>query len=133
MEENKFDAYEKVLVRDNEYDKWLPTLFGYSDKSDMPYNCLGIWYRYCIPYKGNEYLKGKTDSPKEDLPIDTPVMASENAIYWGNAWYAGNNGVYELSKKVETRKITNGYKYIIPVDKFDFNDPENSLKYNIVK
>lgn len=61
----EFKPFEKVLVRDDTNKEWSIDLFSYYDKEDknFPYVCMYIHYRYCIPYKGNEYLLGTKDSP----------------------------------------------------------------------
>lgn len=62
FDESKFVAYEtRVLVRDLECDKWIPTIYGYKEVSTLPYVTLSGYYKYCIPYKGNEHLMGKAD------------------------------------------------------------------------
>lgn len=78
---NKFDITtlvpfeSRVLVRDNNQQKWFPAMWGYydCDSQDYPYKLVGsttryrISYegkdaaRYCIPYEGNEHLLGTTD------------------------------------------------------------------------
>lgn len=51
--------FDKVLVRDDKEDQWSANIFNYQVR-DMFY-CLGEGYwRYCIPYKGNEHLLGTT-------------------------------------------------------------------------
>ena len=65
---NKFDINtlvpfeSKVLVRDNELQKWFPAIWGFydSDSQDYQYKLVGVIARYCIPYEGNEHLLGKT-------------------------------------------------------------------------
>lgn len=61
----EFKPFEKVLVRDNTNKEWSIELFSYYDEKDknFPYVCMYIRYCYCIPYEGNEYLLGTTDSP----------------------------------------------------------------------
>lgn len=69
---NKFDIttlvpFEtKVLVRDNESQIWRPAIWGYYAENCGNYfqNYLygvvgGSCWRYCIPYEGNENLRGK--------------------------------------------------------------------------
>ena len=69
------------------------------------------------------------------IPIDTPVMVNHIELVdndlgsWKVAYYKGNNTV---SFYKDSRIITE-YTVIISTDKFDFRNPENSLKYNIVK
>lgn len=61
----EFKPFEKVLVRDDTNKEWSIDLFSYYDEKDenFPYVCMYIRYCYCIPYEGNEYLLGTTDSP----------------------------------------------------------------------
>lgn len=68
---NKFDIstlvpFEtKVLVRDHETQIWKPAIFGlYIDDCRETYKYFvvgGTFYKYLIPYEGNEHLRGKTD------------------------------------------------------------------------
>ena len=55
----------KVLVRDHKNLIWKPAIFGdYINNPDesYPYIVLGgSFYKYLIPYEGNEHLRGKTD------------------------------------------------------------------------
>lgn len=70
--------------------------------------------------------------PKPDLPIDTPVMAT-NSIYegWFLRYYAGNGKVYFGGDKSANCTECLHWRYIIPFDKFDPNDIEGSIeKYN---
>lgn len=57
-----FKPFDKVLVRDNNEQKWIINLFSHYDKDDSyKYFCLKACYKQCIFYKGNEYLLGTTD------------------------------------------------------------------------
>ena len=66
---NKFDIitlkpFDKVLVRQDEYSFWLPSIFGfYNEESTRnPFICSnGHAYKYCVPYEKNEHLLGTTD------------------------------------------------------------------------
>lgn len=50
----------RVLARDCESGKWYPGIWGYYDNdSSYPYKLIGCIARYCIPYEGNEHLRGK--------------------------------------------------------------------------
>lgn len=53
----------KVLVRHNKTSIWMPAIFGgYMDKLSHSYYAVGgTWWEYCIPYEGNEHLRGTTD------------------------------------------------------------------------
>ena len=63
---NKFDINtlvpfeNRVLVRDNNLQKWSPAMWGYydSDSQYCPYKLVGSAARYCIPYEGNQHLLG---------------------------------------------------------------------------
>lgn len=65
---NKFDittlkAFEsRVLVRDYDNRMWIPTFLGkrLADYSNCRYLTTNGFYRYCIPYEGNEHLLGTT-------------------------------------------------------------------------
>lgn len=76
------------------------------------------------------------EKKEEDLPIDTPVMCS-NSIQGKDDWfvryYAGDGKTWwNLGKSCnEKRKVD--WKCIIPFDKFNPNDIEESLKHNVVK
>lgn len=51
--------FDKVLVRNDKEDPWSANIFSYQVR-DM-YYCLGEdYWRYCIPYIGNESLLGTT-------------------------------------------------------------------------
>lgn len=59
----KFKPFDKVLVRDDVNNKWVPSIFlCYEDEvdKDFPYVCLNGRFGYCIPYKGNEHALGTT-------------------------------------------------------------------------
>ena len=65
---NTFKPFDKVLVRDDINEKWIPSIFGcYEDEvdKDFPYVCLNGRYCYCIPYEGNEHLLGTPSKPKD--------------------------------------------------------------------
>lgn len=60
-----FKPFERVLVRDDEEEEWSAQLYScFYEKAETPYECMGNFYKYCIPYEGNEHLLGTTDSPK---------------------------------------------------------------------
>ena len=68
----KFDPktlqpFDKVLVRDNDYQLWLCELFARID-TDSPYTIVGLClsYKYCIPYnEETKHLIGTTDDCPE--------------------------------------------------------------------
>lgn len=61
IEEIKFKAFDKVLVRDNYKNPWLASLFSNYNNNSTTYKftCINNGsYKYCIPYEGNEHLVG---------------------------------------------------------------------------
>ncbi len=58
----EFKPYDKVLVRDDFNAYWKTDIYlNYVENTY--YRCTTGYYRLCIPYEGNEYLLGTTDSP----------------------------------------------------------------------
>lgn len=56
--------FDKVLVRNDKEDQWSANIFSYQVRDNM-YYCLGeCYWRYCIPYEGNEHLLGTTNNVK---------------------------------------------------------------------
>ena len=56
--------FDKVLVRNDKEDQWSANIFSYQVR-DM-YHCLGeCYWRYCIPYEGNEHLLGTTNNMED--------------------------------------------------------------------
>ena len=50
--------FDKMLVRNDKEDQWSANIFSYQVRDNM-YYCLGEnYWRYCIPYEGNESLLG---------------------------------------------------------------------------
>lgn len=57
---NDLRPFDKVLVRNDKEDQWSANIFSYQVRDNM-YYCLGeCYWRYCIPYEGNEHLLGTT-------------------------------------------------------------------------
>lgn len=71
--------------------------------------------------------------PKSDLPIDTPVMVSDDLDSFWLRYYAGNKKCWDWGFKKEDNKGIVSWKHIIPFDKFNPNNIEKSLKYDICK
>lgn len=61
----EFKPFDKVLIRAKDNQTWRLGLFSHYKKDlYFPYVCVGCSaYKQCIPYEGNEYLLGTTDSP----------------------------------------------------------------------
>ena len=69
---NKFDIttlkpFDKVLVRDNNAQEWVASLFSnYNEPKKYKYICVnGSGYAQCIPYEGNEHLLGTANDCDE--------------------------------------------------------------------
>lgn len=70
---NKFDIttlkpFDKVLSRDNDFQKWGAELFSFYNKEtkDYRFQLVGaICARRCIPFEGNQHLLGTTDDCDE--------------------------------------------------------------------
>lgn len=61
----EFKPFDKVLVRYEDTDTWKADIYlDYHKEAEYYcYKCTRMNYHYCIPYEGNEYLLGTTDSP----------------------------------------------------------------------
>jgi hypothetical protein len=66
--ECEFKAFDKVLVRDNSSQKWIPDMYRHYNKDEyFPHNCFSSIYKYCIPYnEETKHLLGTTDDWKGD-------------------------------------------------------------------
>ena len=65
---NKFDIttlkpFDKVLVRNTYTDSWHVQFYQDYDENEeeYPFECTYNSWKYCIPYEGNEHLRGTTD------------------------------------------------------------------------
>ena len=58
-----FKAFDRVLVRDRNFDKWEADIF--QEYGEYVYKCFRYKWKQCIPYEGNEHLLGTTDKPKD--------------------------------------------------------------------
>lgn len=64
---SEFKAFDRVLVRDEDQERWGVHLYSHYDSynEEYAYRMVGnSGYAQCIPYEGNEHLLGTTDSPK---------------------------------------------------------------------
>ena len=57
-----FKPFDRVLVRYSDDDVWCCDFFSHID--DNGFICGGSCWNQCVPYEGNESLRGTTDSPK---------------------------------------------------------------------
>lgn len=69
---NKFDIanlkpFDKVLVRDNDTQEWVISLFSHCNGLEhYKYSCINnTGYAQCVPYEDNKHLLGKTDNCDE--------------------------------------------------------------------
>lgn len=60
---HQFQAFEKVLVRDNDCDKWRCGIFSHM-LNDGGYCCIAGAWNQCIPYESNEHLLGTINKPE---------------------------------------------------------------------
>lgn len=70
---------------------------------------------------------------KKDLPVDTPVMTSDDNINFTLRYYAGNGEVFCAGQHDDEIEGTCHYDIIIPWDKFDPKNLGESMKFNIAK
>lgn len=65
--EHELKPFQKVLVRDDKADIWKPDLFGLEDSTKEEFRYMGMvaFWKYCIPYEGNEHLLGTSRDPEE--------------------------------------------------------------------
>ena len=65
---NTLNPFDKVLVRSEEVFNWNCSLFSNIDDFDSkyPFTCLGLCYKFCIPYNDDtKHLIGTTDEAPE--------------------------------------------------------------------
>lgn len=68
MEGKKFKAFDRVLVRDKDDERWQAAFYDQylADEEKYPHHVIsGACFTQCIPYAGNEHLLGTTDSPEK--------------------------------------------------------------------
>lgn len=83
--------------------------------------------------EGKLIIKPLKVEEEEDLSIDTPCMVADELDDWHFRYYAGKKKCVLYSLKNDCSYNTYEWNYIIPFDKFNPNDIEESLKYNINK
>lgn len=67
MEGQEFKAYDRVLVRDGDDERWQAAFYDQylADEEKYPHHVIsGACFTQCIPYEGNEHLHGTTNSPE---------------------------------------------------------------------
>lgn len=71
---------------------------------------------------------------EKDLPVETPCMVgNRTSEMWGLRYYAYKGRVFMNGLKSKDEERVMKYDYIIPFDRFNPDNIEESLKYNIVK
>ena len=71
---------------------------------------------------------------KLDLPIDTPVMVTDESAFnfaWILAFYCKDDMVFINGYKSSETNSTEVWDYIVPVKDFDFNDPKSNKEKSI--
>lgn len=89
-----------------------------------------------IEEKDGTVIIRAVEKKNQDLPIDYPVMVNDRLDIdsdWKLRYYAGDGWTCECNAKKSDNTALIRWNYIIPFDKFNPNDIEESLKYNIVK
>ena len=62
--ESQFKPFEKVLVRDEESEKWRCAFYSHFEPSSIFHHIItSSAYKMCIPFEGNEHLVGTTKNP----------------------------------------------------------------------
>lgn len=65
----ELQPFDKVLVRDNEDERWKPTFFGFKNenKENYPYVTVSGYYAQCVPYnEQTKHLLGTNKTYEED-------------------------------------------------------------------
>lgn len=102
IDETEFKPFDKVLARNDEDHVWSPELYSHCNKdAEYPHRVVGggMFYKYCIPYEGNEHLAGTSINLKPKR---------WRAIV-GDIYYLINNEIevdyaYENSDSVDDRR-----------------------------
>lgn len=87
----------------------------------------------CVSENEGKIIIEPLNEKEEDLPIDTPCMTSDDRSNWFLRYYARDSKCFAFPAKSENGEHAEVWKYIIPFNKFNPNDIDESLKYNIVK
>lgn len=97
--------FQKVLVRQSPSAIWEASFFGRKSRATAPYYCLGVFYRYCIPYEGNEHLLGTKDSPEPKFKWGDKVEVSnyEGDENWTKAIFIKTNTLNNYMAIIEGR------------------------------
>lgn len=145
---SKFCGKEATIIECDEYDGTYKTSlnedFWFNDGmfEDMPSNEIlqkiaGLIRESNIGLSvkeedGNIIIKPLKEE-ENALPVDTPVMVSDNKIDWVLRFYSHKNKVFSNGLKSKDKPMIGSWRCIIPFSRFDPENIEESLKYNIVK
>ena len=86
MEGQEFNPYDRVLVRDEEQERWQAAFYDQyiTRNGKFPHHVIGgACFTQCIPYAGNEHLLGTTDRP---APKPEPWKPKNGEMYYCIAW-----------------------------------------------
>lgn len=62
---NKLKPFDRVLVRENDGQRWTGDLFLYKNDTSQSFEGVHRLWNQCIPYEGNETLLSTTEQPDE--------------------------------------------------------------------
>ena len=65
---SEFKAFDRVLVRDKDDERWQAAFYDQylADEEKYPHHVIsGACFTQCIPYEGHEHLLGTTDRPEK--------------------------------------------------------------------
>ena len=85
MNKTEFKAYDRVLVRDEDQERWQAAFYDQylTRNGHYPHHVIGgDSYAQCIPYKSNEHLLGTTDRPEKP----EPWKPKNGEMYYCIAW-----------------------------------------------
>ena len=103
MDDYNFKPFDKVLVRYYNNSTWSCDLYSHYSKKNEKHCCVGGFVEYCLPYEGNEYLLGTTDSPDQKM---------WRAKYKHKYWIIQNDGYVveeeELQDEVDEKRYNIG-------------------------
>lgn len=123
---------DSVLVRDHDDKEWQYSLLSHRDSeslSGLPFLTTGGWFKYCIPYAGNEHLVGANaewedpaaETKEKDFRFGAKVQIQIGDKTWEGVMldYDEQDNSYEIARRdsenTETRRIwvgTNKFTYI---------------------
>ena len=86
MNKTEFKAYDRVLVRDNDDERWQAAYYDQYLTHNGAYSHRVIgegYFSQCIPYECHEHLLGTTDSP---VPKPEPGKLNDGEWYYRIAW-----------------------------------------------